>query len=619
MRLACAAVVAGCLAATRQAVISENAPAFDVTEKSIAELQAAMSAGRVTSRELVSAYLARIEAYDRGGPKLNAIIAINPRALEDAAALDRERRDKGARGPLHGIPVVIKDNFETVDMPTTGGSIALAGFQTGADAFQLKKLRDAGAVVVAKTNLHELAAGITSISSLGGQTRNPYDPTRNPGGSSGGTGAAVAASFGAAGMGSDTCGSIRIPAANNNLFGLRGTIGLSSRSGIIPLSHTQDIGGPLARTVEDLVTMLDVTVGEDPADPATAASRGHIPASYRAALDRDALRGKRIGLLTNLLGTTREDAEVTALNRKALDAMKAAGAVVEEVTIAGLDDVLANSSVINAEFKFDLADYLARFPNAPVRSLTEILARGDYDKALETTFRTRDAVEARETDAYRRARTRREAVRALVVAKLDELKLDALAYPPLQRKPSIVGEPQPGATCQLSASTGFPSISIPAGFTADGVPVGIELLGRAWDEPKLLAMAYAYEQAVHPRRAPATTPPLVAGRGPAPRSFRAEAGGLRVDFTFDLTTSRLSCVVANAGSAAPLSAAVHRAADSEIGPVIARLLDPSGRPMSDAMTLGAVDRDALNAGKLYLEVRARNGASERAPIRLRNR
>src|SRR4051794_32860987 len=227
---------------------------FEVAEKSIAELQAALSAGEVTSRELVEAYLARIEAYDRGGPRLNAIIAVNARARDDAEALDRERRERGARGPLHGIAIVIKDNMETADMPTTGGSIALAGFTTGADAFQVRRLRDAGAIILAKTNLHELASGITNVSSMGGQTLNPYAPSRHPGGSSGGTAAAVAASFAAAGMGSDTCGSIRIPAGANNLFGLRGTLGLSSRAGIIPLSHTQDIAGPLARTVLDLVT-----------------------------------------------------------------------------------------------------------------------------------------------------------------------------------------------------------------------------------------------------------------------------------------------------------------------------------------------------------------------------
>src|SRR6059058_5296957 len=266
-------------------------PTYDVIEKTIPELQDAMARGEVTSRDLVAAYLARIAAYDHSGPALNAFITVNARALDAADALDRERAASGARGPLHGIPIAVKDNFETADMPTTGGSMALAGFMPGRDAFQVEKLRGAGAVIIGKTNLHELAAGITSISSLGGQTRNPYDLARNPGGSSGGTGAAVAASFAAGGMGSDTCGSIRIPSANNNLVGLRGTLGLSSRRGIIPLSHTQDIGGPLARTVADLAVMLDATVGADAADPVSQASAGHIPATYRGALDAGALKG----------------------------------------------------------------------------------------------------------------------------------------------------------------------------------------------------------------------------------------------------------------------------------------------------------------------------------------
>jgi amidase len=335
---------------------------------------------------------------------------------------------------------------------------------------------------------------------LGGQTRNPYDPARNPGGSSGGTAAAVAASFAAAGMGSDTCGSIRIPAGANNLFGLRGTPGLSSRAGIIPLSHTQDIGGPLARSVLDLVTMLDATVGEDPDDAATAASRGRIPASYRAALDSGALRGKRIALLANFVG----EVEVAALNRNALEAMKAAGAEIEEVTIPGLDELVKGSTLIPHEFKFDLMDYLARFPNAPVHSLAEVLARGEYHKALENTFLSREKPASRDTEEARAAREKREAVRALVAATMDERKLDALAYPPMQQKAGIAGEPQIAVpNCQLSPSCGFPSICVPSGFTADGVPVGIELLGRPWDEPKLLSMAFAYEQAVHPRRPPA--------------------------------------------------------------------------------------------------------------------
>ena len=247
-------------------------PAFDVFEKSILELQNAMAAGSTTSRQLVEQYRARIEAYDQRGPMINAFISLNPKALDEAAALDAERKAGRTRGPLHGIPIAIKDNYVTSDLPTTGGSLALQEFAAGRDAFAVRKLRQAGAVVIGKTNLHELAYGITSISSMGGQTRNPYDPSRNPGGSSGGTGAAIAASFAAAGMGTDTCGSIRIPSAHNNLYGLRGTRGLSSRDGIIPLSLTQDIGGPLARSVGDLILMLDATVGFDPADSVTSAS-----------------------------------------------------------------------------------------------------------------------------------------------------------------------------------------------------------------------------------------------------------------------------------------------------------------------------------------------------------
>src|SRR5258705_6378926 len=274
--LSTSAVAAICLLSWHVALRTQTAP-FDVTEKTITELAAAMRTGATSSRRLVQAYLARIEAFDHQGPALNAIISINPKALDEADALDRERAARGLRGPLHGIPIVLKDNYDTAEMPTTAASTALKGSMPGRDAFQVKKLRDAGAVIVAKANLHEFARGITTISSLGGQTRNPYDPTRNPGGSSGGTGAAIAASFAAVGMGSDTCGSIRIPSAHNNLVGLRPTKGLSSIGGMIPLSSTQDVGGPLARTVEDLAITLDATIGEDPEDSATKLTAGTRP------------------------------------------------------------------------------------------------------------------------------------------------------------------------------------------------------------------------------------------------------------------------------------------------------------------------------------------------------
>ena len=592
-------------------------PAFDVIEKTIPELQDAMARGEVTSKDLVAAYLARIAAYDHSGPALNAFITVNARALEAADALDRERASTGARGPLHGIPIAVKDNFETADMPTTGGSIALAGFMPGRDAFQVQKLRDAGAVLIGKTNLHELAAGITSISSLGGQTRNPYDLARNPGGSSGGTGAAVAANFAAGGMGSDTCGSIRIPAANNNLVGLRGTLGLSSRRGIIPLSHTQDIGGPLARSVTDLAIMLDVTVGPDDGDPLTASAKGHLPASYRDGLKADALKDVRIGALKNLFGTAPEDNEVNTLVRKALDAMKAAGAHVEEATIPGLDDLMRGSSLINAEFKFDLIDYLAPFANAPVHSLGDILDRGEYDKALETMFRARNRPESRESDEARRARIKRAAVRDLVLAAMEELKLDVLAYPPLARKAAILGEPQGGgANCQLSASSGLPAISMPAGFTDDGVPVGVELLGREWTEPRLLGAAYAYEQATHLRRPPSTTPALVDGKPPALRTVVVAAGHVRTTFVFDVTTRRLKYdVMTMAGADSAIAAAVHRATGAPNGPVVFRILDGMGRPVPGDTTLGGIDATAFENGKLYIEVTTKSGARQRGEIK----
>ena len=393
-------------------------------EKPIEELQRAMQAGEVTSRQLVDVYLARIEAYDQRGPALNAIVALNPKAREAADALDAERKAGKVRGPLHGIPVLVKDNYETIEMPTTAGSIALAGFHPARDATMVRKLKDAGAVILGKTNMHELAAGITTVGSRFGQTRNPYDLDRNPGGSSGGTGAAIAANFAVAGMGSDTCGSIRNPASHNNLVGLRGTQGLSSRTGIVPLSSTQDIGGPIARSMTDLALMLDATVGADPADPQTAVAAGHIPPSYRALLSGAPLKGTRIGVVRELFGTAPEDQEVTTIVNRALDLLKKAGAEITDVEIPGLNELLRDGSMINADFRFDLAEYLARDGHAPVQSLGEILDRGLYHTALEGTFRARNAVEARETEQSRRAKIKRVALRQAVEATLAEHRLD---------------------------------------------------------------------------------------------------------------------------------------------------------------------------------------------------
>ncbi len=581
---------------------------FEVYEQSILDLQAAQTAGKVTSKGLVESYLARIQAYDQAGPRLNALVLINPRAREEAEALDRERAEKGPRGPLHGIPILIKDNYDTADMPTSGGTLALATLQPAADAFAVRKLKDAGAVILGKTTMHELASGITNISSLTEWTRNPYDLYRTPGGSSGGTGAAIGASFAAAGMGSDTCGSIRIPAANQNLVGLRGTRGLSSRTGVMPLSSTQDIAGPLARSVTDLAIMLDATVGADPADAITTESAGRIPRSYREALVDGGLTGARIGVLRSLWGSTPEDDEVAGIVRKALDGMKAHGAEVVDVAVPGLDELLRGSSMIADEFKFDLADYLAKIPNAPVRSLGEIIDRGLHHAALDQNFRLRNTPEKRESDRYRRALVKRGAARAAVLATLDEQRIDALAYPTLRRKPALLGEAQQGSSCQLSATTGLPAISMPAGFTVDGLPIGLELLGGAWTEATLLTYAYAWEQNTKPRRPPFSTPPLVNGAAPPPVTSELTIGAAKVRLSYDRITGALRYDVTTAALTPAdrvVGLTLHRGAGDEPGPVVAHLLAPTQITGSGTLVIRGRDREDLAAGRLYVNLYTR--------------
>ena len=477
----------------------------ELVEQSIPELAAALDRGTVTSHALVQAYLDRIAKYDHEGPSLNAMIALNPHALADADALDAERRAGHRRGPLHGIPIVVKDNYDTADLPTTAGSIALRGSRPDRDAFQVRRLRDAGVVIVGKTNLHEFARGITTVSSLGGQTRNPYDPTRNPGGSSGGTGAAVAADFAVAGLGTDTCGSIRYPAAHNNLVGLRPTLGLSSRSGIVPLAHSQDVGGPLARTVVDVAILLDATAGPDPDDPVTRDAAAHIPASYRATLDGASLAGARIGVVRSLFGREPEDQRAGSVVRTALAALTARGTELVDVD-AGEFPSETDVSVIRYEFKFDLDEYLRRTPKAPVRSLAEILQKHLVLPALEAAFARSNEIATLDTDEYRAARRRQNDLRARLLTRLDENRLSALAYPTLRRTAAKIGEPQTGGNCAASAATGLPAITVPAGFADDGMPVGLELLGRPYAEAELLRLAYAYEQATHHRRRSALVP-----------------------------------------------------------------------------------------------------------------
>ncbi len=578
--------------------------ADDVFEKSITDLQAALASGEVTSRHLVEGYLARIRAYDQAGPRLNAIVAVNPKALEQADALDKERARKKLRGPLHGIPVVVKDNYETLDMPTSAGTLALATYRSAADSYAVKRLKAAGAIIIGKTAMHELAAGTTTVSSVTGFTRNPYDPARSPGGSSGGTGAAIGASFAAAGMGSDTCGSIRIPAAYQNLVGLRGTRGLSSRDGIVPLSSTQDIGGPLARSVTDLAIMLDATVGADPNDPITAESKGHIPKSYRDALAPGGLKGARIGVVRALFGTGNEDRDYGAVVDAALKEMKEQGAEVVDVTIPGLDDLLKDSSVILYEFKWDLADFLAKRPNAPVRTLGEILDRGLAHDQLQERLRSRNP-EKRDDEAYREAVVKRKATLDVVKAVLEENKLDALAYPTAQRKPNLVGdEANGGSTCQLSATTGLPAMSVAVGFGAQGTPVGLELLGAPFAEAALLKIAYGWEQHAHPRKAPFSTPALANGHAPPPVTADVSVPGARVTFTFDPLTGTLRYDAAvEAKDLVALT--LQRGSAEKPGAVFANLVLDGGAAGTGDLRLQSKDRDDLAAGRLYVHLYTR--------------
>ncbi|MEX1197381.1 MAG: amidase family protein [Pseudohongiellaceae bacterium] len=471
----------------------------EVRETGILALQQQMAEGTLSAAQLLDNYLARIEAYDQQGPQLNTILRFNDSAREQARALDAERQRSGPRSLLHGIPVVIKDNYNTTDMPTTGASRALAGFVPDAEATQVRLLREAGAVILAKTNLHEFAYGITTISSLGGQTRNPYDPAHVPGGSSGGTAAAVAASFAATGMGSDTCGSIRIPAAFNNLVGLRPTKGLSSIYGVMPLAHTQDVAGPLARSVEDLAIVLDLTVGYDPLDPDTALMRERDDVLFSAALGSASLQGLRIGRLDGYLAEA--EPAVQALFQQAFSRLQALGAEIVDISIPDRVQLIGNSGLIGHEFEADLDVYLKTFGSTQYSSLEEIVAADLHHEAVDRLLR-RSAAGEQDTARYLEATAAREDLQHAINTVMDAERLDVIAYPPISALPVRIGENQPGNNCSLSGNSGFPALSLPIGFSDSGLPMGIELLGRHLSDTALLAVGYAIEQSWPRRRAP---------------------------------------------------------------------------------------------------------------------
>ena len=486
---------------------------FRLMEATISETQAALEAGTVTSEDLVKLYLARIEAFDKQGPAINAMVRMNPNALAEARASDRERRRGRKRGPLHGIPVVLKDNYDTFDMPTSASSLSLATSVAPDDGFLVRKLREAGAVFLGKTNMHEFAFGITTISSLGGQTLNPYDTRRNPGGSSGGTGAAVAANYAVFGMGSDTCGSIRIPSSHNSLVGLRVTQGLTSRDGIIPLSVTQDVGGPLARTVEDIAIVMDATSGFDPADPGTIVSLEHTPRTYTKFLKEGRLKGARFGLLLDALVTTPADQEVANVILAARDTLETLGATVIDVTIPDYTNV-SNTSVITYEFARDLDAYLAATPLAPFKTLQDIFNNPAlWHPSLNGVLTSSLANREKEPDYHNRL-AGRDVFKTALLRAFDDNDLDALIYPTIRQKPVLVpSTTQPGSNCRVSAQSGLPAISVPVGFTpaaadSNPIPVGMEFLGREFTEGLLLQLAFSWEQATRIRQVPASTPSL---------------------------------------------------------------------------------------------------------------
>ena len=577
---------------------------IEVAEASIPQLQAALATGTVTSRQLVLAYLARIAAYDSQGPALNSIVTLNPAALAQADALDKERASKGPRGPLHGIPVLVKDNFDTKDMPTSGGALALATLQPAQDAHQVARLRSAGAIILGKTAMHELAAGTTTISSLTGQSRNPYDLLRSPGGSSGGTGASIAASFAAAGMGSDTCGSIRIPAAYQNLWGLRTTRGLASRTGVIPLSDTQDVAGPLARSVADLAIMLDATVGEDATDAVTKGAGAHVPKSYADALQPGALKGARIGVLRSLFTILPEDGDGKLVYDRAITAMRGAGAEVIEVAIPGLDEMLTESGS-TYEFVDDLRRYLAAHPGAPVASLDEIVKAGLHHDQLDKRLRDPLAGPDRNSPGYQVMLAKRTVARAATDALLAKERLDALLYPTALGRPPVVGAENIYSNCRLSVVTGLPALAIPAGFTPRGLPVGLELLGAAFAEPRLLALGHGWEQLAKPRQPPFSTPPLVAGKAPGPQQTVVNlAGGgtakATIRFSYDPTTARMHADVTASGTGrdAPIAIALHRSHEGGPGPILVPIMLRGQKRVSADLVLDALARADLVAGRL---------------------
>jgi Asp-tRNA(Asn)/Glu-tRNA(Gln) amidotransferase A subunit family amidase len=491
---------------------------FEVEETTISQVHDAMKAGRLTCRALVDLYLKRIEAYDKNGPAINAIVLLNPEVQKQADEMDRRFAQSGLTGPLHCVPMIVKDNFETKGLRTTNGALALAKFVPDKDAFQVARVKAAGALVLAKSNMAEWAfSPYETVSSiLPGYTKNPYALDRVTAGSSGGTAAAIAASLGLVGLGSDTGNSIRGPSSHQSLVGIRSTMGLTSRAGVLPLSLLADIAGPIARSVEDATKVFQVIVGEDPNDPVTAAAPAHLPQNYAASLDRNGLRGATIGILRQAYERESTDPEIVSLFMTVIEELRSAGAtIVDPATVEAVRRERGGGGGPCMGFKYDINHYLAaQGDRVPVKTLADIIQSRGFHPSVQARLENAEKgpENGPESPACKADTAYRDQVREAVNKSMDKFKLDAFVYPTWSNPPRLIGDlntPAGDNSQFYSPTTGFPAINVPMGFSRGGtLPIGMTVFGKAWSEPELIKLAYAYEQATHHRHPPPSTPPL---------------------------------------------------------------------------------------------------------------
>ena len=493
---------------------------FDFVEATIDDVQTAVLSGSMSCKDIVDGYLKRIDAYDKSSG-LNAIIFSNPNALARAEEIDRETQAGQELGPLFCVPVLLKDNFDTADMPTSGGSIALKLSVAPDDAFMVRRLREADAIIIAKTNMAEWAfSPKQTVSSSYGTTANAYDRARVPAGSSGGTASGIAASFGVIGMGSDTGNSIRGPSSHLALFGIRSTLGLTSRDGVIPLAFDRDIAGPMTRTVTDGTKVFNVIAGHDPADPYTNMGRERLDNDYIQYLDTSAIQGKRIGVLRALVDTVDADPEITAIFERALADLRRAGAeIVDDFVIANLHDHMDAPNFCR-RFRYDMHEYLKSLgPAAPIKDVMEVLATGQYSPYVEERLKTfgEQAITLHPRDFDPSCpdfpeHPGRQAYLADVMKSMDDAEVDAVVYPSWTNPPAHLDkaiEEYKGDNSQLVApATGLPAVTVPMGYSHGNLPAGLQILGRPWSEGMLISLAYAYEQATGHRVPPPDYPEL---------------------------------------------------------------------------------------------------------------